>query len=94
MPSLSQQERQSLQAQLDSLLLFQAQPLFQEFLAENKALLESATATLLEIVPSGLESFINRERLLGSASELRRISVYFSSMEEDLKAQLNPPTNE
>ena len=93
MPSLSQQERQSLQAQLDSLQLFQSQPLFQEFLAKNNDLLESATATLLEIVPSGLESFINRERLLGSASELRRISVYFSSMEEDLKAQLNP-TNE
>jgi len=73
--------------------LFQAQPLFQEFLSKIQDSLQSATATLLEIVPSGLESFINRERLLGSASELRQISVYFSSMEEDLKAHLNP-TNE
>lgn len=92
MPSLSQQERQSLQAQLDSLQLFQSQPLFQDFLAKIQDSLQSATATLLEIVPSGLESFINRERLLGSASELKQISVYFSSMEEDLKAQLNPTT--
>ena len=92
MPSLSQQERQSLQAQLDSLQLFQSQPLFQDFLVKIQDSLQSATATLLEIVPSGLESFINRERLLGSASELKQISVYFSSMEEDLKAQLNPTT--
>lgn len=92
MSLLSQQERQSLQAQLDSLQLFQSQPLFQEFLAKIHESLQNTVTTLLEITPSGLESFITRERMLGSASELKQISVYFSSMEEDLKAQLNPTT--
>lgn len=72
--------------------MFQSQPLFQDFLEHIENSLQSTTATLLEIVPNGLEQFINRERLLGSANELRQISVYFSSMEEDLKAQLNPTT--
>jgi len=44
--------------------------------------------TLLDVEPNSLGEFITRERMLGAAKELRQISTYFSTLEEDLKQQL------
>ena len=86
---LSPEESRQVRAQLDSLEQLQLNPAFCEFILENEKLLKMTTTTLLEMTPSNLESFITRERMLGAASELQRISTYFSSLEEDLKTQLN-----
>lgn len=78
-----------MRAQLDSLELLLNNPSFLDFQEKIMDSLDSTTATLLEITPKGLEDFITRERMLGSASELRQISVYFTGLKEDLEQQLN-----
>ena len=85
---LSQPERQQLQAQLDSLQLLQSNPLFCDFQAHIQSSLAETTLTLLDVEPNSIGEFITRERMLGAAKELRQISTYFSTLEEDLKQQL------
>jgi hypothetical protein len=85
---LSQPERQALQSQLDSLQLLQQNSLFSDFIEHVKSSLAETTLTLLDVEPSSIGEFITRERMLGAAKELRQISTYFSTLEEDLKTQL------
>ena len=78
-----------MRAQLDSLELLLNNQCFSDFQSHIENSLKATTSTLLEMTPSGLESFITRERMLGAASELQQISTYFSSLKEDLETQLN-----
>lgn len=79
-----------LQSQLDSLKLLQSNPIFCEFQTNIRTSLAEVTNTLLDIEPASIGDFVLRERMLGAAKELRQLSTYFSTLEEDLNNQLNP----